>query len=632
MNMKRLIVMAASGLLLLASCSKSTDLYEGPAPVDPPTPVTPTETTSDDINANVHKVFGVDFDKNQDWSTTNSGEVTIIANSTIKKVQVLAYRTAYDEDGEEVTNLDVMNETELNGATTVKLNYIVPKANLGIYVAFISDNDYQLRKVEGNTVSLDTKTGTRVSLTQEYNLPEITLKLSKNAEIESFASQRGWIEGEKLYSMSDTKALKMVVNDYSTIDKDAFRTLVFSYFINSKTVNNLPLVKNSKLYNATGYPVTTTKGPIIVSPVYKCDGCLKTSNGYGYEIYNTDLYYYYFKEEKINDVDYIKSLPKYKAFEFKDSYNKDEDDIIEKRGAYALVFWGDGSANYDATGTFEFPAGYKIGFMVRAKTTFEGGNKQGELYIDGRLNNDINTYGNFGNKGKSRIGTDGPRGAWLTLNNHQLLCIESGTDTDFNDIILDIEGGIEGVEYVPETSKLVYTFCFEDTDMGDYDMNDVVIKARRLSATQVEYSIVACGAYDELCVRNINSGVITDNAEIHALFGKEPKTFINTEANAEKLNPITVTKTVDSSFSILAEANLPYIYDKTTGKTIKLSEKGQDPHGIMIPTDFKYPLEKVCIGGVKDCAYKEFNSWGTNAVTYTDWFMKPVSGKVYDKK
>lgn len=627
--MKRMTLIAATGLLLLASCSKSKDLYD-PTPVEPQTPVTPTEeVTSDDINANVQKVFGVAFAQNHDWSTTNSGEVTINANSSIKKVQVLAYRTAYDEDGEEVTNLDVMNEAELNGANSVKLNYQAPIANKGIYVAFISDNDYQLRKVQGNSVSLDSKASTRTPLTQEYDLPNMTLKLSKEAETESFASQRGWISGEKLYAMSDHSALKMSVNDYSTNDKDAFRALVFSYFVNSKKVNNLPLVKNSKLYNETGYPVTTGAGPIIVSPAYKCDGCLKTNDGYGYEIYNSDLYYYYFPEDKINDVAYLMSLPKYKAFEFKDSYIKKEDDIIEKRGAYALVYWGDGPADYNATGLFNFPAGYKIGFMIRAKTTADNKKKQGELYVDGRLNNEVNKYGNFGNNGKSRLGDNGPRGAWLTMNDHQLLCIESGTDTDFNDIILDIEGGVEEIKYVPETSKLVYTFCFEDTEMGDYDLNDVVIKARRLSETQVEYAIVACGAYDELYVRNITSEL--DNQEIHALFGKQPKTFINTEADAEKLTPYTVTKTVDKSFSILSEANLPYIYDKTTGKTIKMSGKGQDPHGIMIPTDFKYPLEKTCIGGTKDYAYKEFNSWGQNAVTYTDWFMKPENNKVFKK-
>ena len=48
----------------------------------------------------------------------------------------------------------------------------------------------------------------------------------------------------------------------------------------------------------------------------------------------------------------------------------------------------------------------------------------------------------------------------------------------------------------------------------------------------------------------------------------------------------------------------------------------------MIPyADFKYPLEKVCI---KD-AYTEFNKWGQNPVYSTNWYTKPVEGKVYTK-
>lgn len=636
--MKRLTIMAASGLLLLASCSKSTDLYEGPAPVDPPTPVTPTETTSDDINANVQKVFGVTFDPNQDWSSTITGEVTINANSSIKRVQVMAYVSSTNEDGDVVTSLDVLNETQLNGATSVKLNYDAPKNNDGIYVSFISDKNYFLRKVEGNSVSLDTKANTR-ALSQTYNLPAVPeggFKFSDvGTSIESYASQKGWLPGEKLYALKDYSSQKMQVNDYTQEEKEHFRAMVFSYFKNDKTINNLPLVKNSGIYNENGYPITTGEGPIIVSPAYKADGCLKPNGPFGYEVYNSDLYYYYFKQSDLNSatdkVKFLEQLPKYKVIEFKDCYIEKEDDVIEKKGAFALIYWGDGTPNENTTGSYTFPAGYKIGFMIKAKTTAENGVKQGEIYIDGRLNQIHYHYGDTGEKqntsnlGKKFKNTDAPRGAWLNLNGRQLLCIESGTDTDFNDIIIDIEGSVDNIGFFPETEHKVYTYCFEDTELGDYDLNDVVIKVERVNETTVKYSIVACGGYDELYVRNINTGVIKDNAEIHGLFGKDVQTFINTEAGGESLPAITVTKTVDKSFSLLNAANEPYIYDGKTGKEIHLSKKGEDPHGIMIPSDFKYPLEKVCI---KD-AYKEFNSWGQNAVTYTGWYLKPVNDKVY---
>ena len=621
--------MAASGLLLLASCSKSTDLYEGPAPVDPPTPVTPTETTSDDINANVHKVFGVDFDKNHDWTSATKKEVTIIANSSIKKVQVLVYLDAEDEEGEPLTNLNVMNETELNGKTSVKLIYDEPNDNKGVFVSFVSDNDIQMRKVTGSTVTLDTKAGTRgtIGTTETYSIPTGTPVIG-NA-IKSYANTRNWVQGEMLYELNDYSSQKMKATDYSDEEKESLRALILSYFVNSKEVNNKNLIDESGFYNENGYPITTQENAtIIVSPMYKCDGCLKTTDGYGYEVHNSDLYYYYFDENnqayKDDPVGFLEKLPKYKAIPFSEVYPKTDDDIIEKRGAYALIYWGNGTpvAN-KTTGSYYWPEGLKIGFMLRTKAS----GKNGELYLDGRLNTKVNEYGSLKSSlTKFGLANDMPRAAWLTVNGRQLLCWESGTDTDFNDLIIEVQGGVSELTYTPKLSVgQVYTFCFEDTDMGDYDLNDVVIKAKRINDTQVQYELYACGAYDELYVKNVDSA--WENTEIHALFGKEPKTYINTESSEKKVTTKTITKAVSNTFTFLDKNCQPYIYDKTSGKTIKLSEKGQDPHGIMIPSNFKYPLEKVCI---KD-AYKEFNNWGQNSVSYTNWYTKPVSGKVYNK-
>ena len=638
MNMKRLIVMAASGLLLLTSCTKSTDLYEGPAPVDPPTPVTPTETTSDDINANVHKVFGVDFDKNHDWTSATKKEVTIIANSSIKKVQVLVYLDAEDEEGEPITNLNVMNETELNGKTSVKLIYDEPNDNKGVFVSFVSDNDIQMRKVTGSTVSLETKASTRgtIGTTETYSIPSGTPVIG-NA-IKSWAnSEDKWLPGEMLYELSDYSSQKMDVTPFNEDEKETLRALILSYFVNSKTVNNKKLIDESGFFNENGYPITTQAGAnIIVSPIYKCDGCLKTTDGYGFEVYNSDLYYYYFKESDLESatdkVKFLEDLPKFKAIPFSQVYPKTDDDVIEKRGAYALIYWGNGTPEVGVTtGSYQFPEGLKIGFMLRSKAN----GKHGELYLDGRLNSNINKKSPFSSSTEANAtkypnyagnGTDMPRAAWLTVNGRQLLCWESGTDADFNDLIIEVQGGVSELTYTPKLSVgQIYTFCFEDTELGDYDLNDVVIKAKRIDDEQVQYELYACGAYDELYVRNVDSA--WENTEIHALFGKEPKTYINTEASESKVKTITIKKKVSNTFTFLDSSCQPYIYDKTSGKTIKLAEKGQDPHGIMIPSNFKYPLEKVCI---KD-AYKDFNSWGQNSVTYKDWYSSSVSGKVYTK-
>jgi hypothetical protein len=344
-------------------------------------------------------------------------------------------------------------------------------------------------------------------------------------------------------------------------------------------------------------------------------------------VYNSDPYYYYFNPAEFpssaeDQVAFLKSLPKYKLIPFNLCFGKKEDDQLSKAFSFAALYYGDSKTPaIGTTGSFKFPKGYKIGFMIRAKTTTEAPKKQGELYFDGRLNANINAWPNF-----DKLNPTDPRATWLKINDRVLMCWESGTDRDFNDVILEVEGSVEPISTSHEFEYNTYTFCFEDTQKGDYDLNDVVIKARRLSKTTIEYSITACGGYDELFVRNINTGVIQDNVEIHSLFGKSPKEFVNTESGAEKLPAITVQKTVSEGFSFLDAENQPYIFDKSTGLTIKMSTKGQDPHGIMIPFDFKYPTEKTRINQ----AYKEFNNWGANPVLSTNWYTKPVTGKVYE--
>ena len=336
---------------------------------------------------------------------------------------------------------------------------------------------------------------------------------------------------------------------------------------------------------------------------------------------NSDLYYYYYKDADIagkDAVQYIERLPKYKAIQFDQCIAADDE--IKKHASYALVYWGDGVPDENTVGNYQFPEGYRIGFMVRAKTTAEGRKKQGELYGDGRLNNYINNYGNFKS---SKLGTDGPRSCWMTVNGRMLLCFESGTDTDFNDIILEVEGGVDPIIYIPELEETTYTFCFEDTELGDYDMNDVVIKAKRINETTVEWTVVACGAYDKLQVKNINGAVINDDVEVHSLFGVDNLTYVNTVSGVI-YEPVSDQVTVSKTFSFLDEDSQPYIFDVTTGKTVKLSKRGEDPHGIMIPKDFRWPREKVCIKN----AYLQFNSWGENQVTSTDWYVHPEEDKV----
>lgn len=591
--MRKLLFSVACGMLLLAGCSKN-DLTNRE------------KYNRETINQNVQKIFGTTFSENHTWSSTVAGEITVssIPEGT-EELELIVLKK--EEDGE--TSILILNTTDVTGKSSATLSYDAPESNEGLYVVYISKTSYNVKKVENNTVS---SFATTKALPEGVSLPEGTPVIG--AIDDSYASIRNWNPGEKLYQLSDYTTQKISVSDYSDEFKDVFRSFIFSYFKNGRKYNNLPLVVKSGYYNHKAYPLTTGKDPIIVSPVYKNDGGYK-------EVVNSDLYYYYFDEKQIgaqDTVEFLESLPKYKAIQF-DQCIKADDEIC-KHASYALIYWGEGTPELGTTGSYTFPEGYKIGFMVRAKTTAENNRKQGELYGDGRLNNSVNKYGSFSS---SKLGTDGPRMAWLTVNGRVLVCCESGTDTDFNDIILEIEGGVDPVTPVPELENNVYTFCFEDTLFGDYDMNDVVIKAKRISDTKVEYSLVACGAYDNLQIMNINGNKINQNTEVHKILGVEGG-YVNT-VKGRVFPVVTETVTVDKNFSFTNESTQPYIIDLSTNKTIKISRKGEDPHGIMIPYDFKYPLETVC---VKD-AYTQFNSWGQNPIESTEWYLYPVENKVF---
>jgi len=200
---------------------------------------------------------------------------------------------------------------------------------------------------------------------------------------------------------------------------------------------------------------------------------------------------------------------------------------------------------------------------------------------------------------------------------------EDGVDVNYVDMIVEIQGGLYAVDAARQINNNVYTFCFEDRNLGDYDMNDVVIKAERLNISQVKYTVVACGAYDELYLRNINGNTLNETKEIHSLFGvTNLSTFINTQS--KNYEPVSEVITVDPSFSFTDFSKQIYIFNKTQNYDVKMSQKGEDPHGIMIPSDFAYPVEKTCIKN----AYTQFNTWGENPVTSTDWYLSPVEGKV----
>lgn len=606
--MKKFVWLLLGTLFVLTSCVKG-DL---PEPQE-------SKVSQAEIDANVTKVFGVSFDKEHDWCTAVNGKVTVHVDKEnvgdITKVQILSCSPFGAKDANGST---VLNEVSVKKGDVVEVVYDAPMSAWRLYAALVTaDGKYYAKGFVPGKESISFK----------EDVPSMTRSIRASSQedgfilaegFKSYGNERGYegFKDEYLYRMNESDIQVQTSTDYGTETKEDIRDIIFTYLPNGRSYDNITKIKESEYYNENSYPITTGEKPIKVSPIYRNDGT-------SLEVISSSLYYYYFKESDLDGMSedekvvYLKSLPKYMALKMSNSIW--DNDVLKKQDTYTLIYWGDGVPVVGETvGTYTFPKGYKIGFMLRCEHSKN--NKRGEVYGDGRLNNGINFHGDF--KSSKMSATDA-RMAWLGANGMNFLCIESGTDRDINDLIVEVEGGIVPIGIVPELPGNVYTFCFEDTELGDYDLNDLVIKATRIDDTHVRYWLVACGAHDQLYVRNINGVNIVPDKEVHSLFGKGIE-FIHT-VGGETVPYVYDVITVDKSFSFLDTATQPYLYDKTTNKTIRLSEKGQDPHGIMIPYDFRHPLERIC---VKD-AYLMFNNWGQNRITDTDWYKHPETNKVF---
>jgi hypothetical protein len=56
-------------------------------------------------------------------------------------------------------------------------------------------------------------------------------------------------------------------------------------------------------------------------------------------------------------------------------YSNNDNDVIAKTKSYALVYWGDNTPSVGSTGSYQFPKGYKVGFMYKSNTVTDNKKK-----------------------------------------------------------------------------------------------------------------------------------------------------------------------------------------------------------------------------------------------------------------
>jgi hypothetical protein len=593
--------------------------------------------TATDVKENVKRVFGVDFSADQDWSMLVNNKVTIKADADL--ADVAKVRVVSVENGE----INILNEASVQKNQTVELSYDAPKGVSRLFAACVAaDGTYKMQgfTVGQTTVSFRSGAAAKAhrrafenaqfpelpiikSFKKSYNLIK---KENANRGVEDVALWKDTKWNDKFYLQDEEKVFKIgeqyiAVDELADDEKADLQAIISSflpaaYFKSGQRYNENfddKIVPSDGLFvYQNNHLVTLGDKPIRVAPVYmsgQMGGC--------------NLFYYYFKPEQVtasgmSEDDFIRQLPKYQLA--LKPYGDKEHGFLGRQELYTLAYYGDGEPTVGQQAeSFIFPEGYKIGFVLR---NFD---RQGELYGDGRLNTEVNQWKSFA---LANLAPNTSRVAAFGANNKNYLCFEDGTDQDYDDLILELESGVVSlVNYDMDMRSKVYTFAFEDRDLGDYDMNDVVIKAQRLNDTQVKYSLEATGAYDELYIRGVKNATVLGSKEVHALFGVAQNTFVNTKD--DRYQPIQEIVNVEANFSFSRPSDQPYIFNKTTGKEIHVSMKGEDPHSIVVPCDWQYPLERICVGGTSNPAFKQFNNWGQGNVSSTDWYLHPENGKVY---
>ena len=151
----------------------------------------------------------------------------------------------------------------------------------------------------------------------------------------------------------------------------------------------------------------------------------------------------------------------------------------------------------------------------------------------------------------------------------------------------------------------IFSYAFEDTKVGDYDLNDVVLKAQE-DDDNIKLTLAAAGAtldlvirlydYDESGENGYGSNYVElkdndGNTEIHDILRVERKTMVNTAGNSVNANPYTFT--ISKSQYDASKLRLA-IYSTAQGE-VRLSGSGDTPHGVMIPFDWRWPTERTHI-------------------------------------
>lgn len=674
--MKKIVYFLYASLALVGCSDHTNEVSDYSIPLD-----------KEAIEAKAKEIFG-EIDNQQTWSSINRGSVTITPNADLEnivKVQILT------ESPFGNPNAMILNEANVVDGQPITLVYDAPNVYNVLYAACVSeDGKYFVTPFELTDTNIDFEGAAAARMTRgevaAETYPEVSsIVLGDSAK--SFNALRAeasiangyvvvndnsnkarkytdWADGswkdDYLWAPVDNTNNGWTIKNgtiYKTINEKVDMTTMqwlVRFYLPKKDENNNKYNNWKSIVEGTNYfkeyknHFVSDGTPLTITPLQ-----MNTTEGQ----YN-NIYYYYFNPQKIegmNDkdvADFIKKLPKFKAVV---GYNSG--DAFKREKKYLLPYYGDDAITAGTTpDSLNIPAGYYIGFLnQKANGNSYSNCMNGCTYGYGPLNiennhlighyfsamsTEISQLSEFAsgametNYGKTPSGMewDSPRIGIFSANYKTYLCFEDGSDCNFSDMIIEITSGVEALDPV-KPAEVSYIMCFEDEpEIADYDMNDVVLRGVRLNEDQIQISLIACGAYDELQIKGLqNTNKLgKNNTEVHRLFGvkAEDKVFINTQKGDEYKQPVSEIFNIDKSISIEDFMSKITIKNLTTGKTIGMPKTGEAPYAIIVPLNFRYPVERCSI--VK--AYPNFKKWAQNRNEATDWYLYPVENDVYPDK
>ena len=660
MKFKNLFLFAA--IAIVASCGK----YQFDA----------TQVSQEVANQQAKNQLGIDIDPNQNWKTIHHGSVTVTANADLEnivRVEILTETPFSNEDAMVLSSMDCQPGQQ------VTLTYEAPDYLTQLVAACVSDQgEYYIKLFDIDSQTVDfkvTSNGARTRAAAAGGFPStivlgegeksfnalraeesqnnkygICIKDDKNKsrwytawKDNSWANDMLWVhksvEGEGGWVMKEGAIRRDVTDvvDLTTIKYDVETYLKkFGNGINGKSNNWNTIQQNA--YFQEFNELTSDGNPLLLVPVQ----FNSTEAGSNF------IYYYYYNPataptEAKALANYIKSLPKFKAVWC--FWNNDAATFKRER-EYLLPYYGDGTPVAGAWGSPVIPKGYKIGFMNRKSKGNIFNNSCGCTYGFGELNVEVNhLIGHYFNVidnniaqdvisndkgdtekvyGKSANGMDwnSSRICMHSVNGRTYLCFEDGCDLNFSDMVIEVKQGtqIKLSEVSPDVEQAMYTMCFEDrAETADYDMNDVVLTAKRINSTKIKLTLAACGAKDFVLLHGVTGkgADFFNGKEIHDLLGlTDDNPYCNTQIGGYTSNGSSKEITVDAGVTIEEFLSSIYIENLTTGKSVHMPAAGQPPYAIIVPMRFNYPKE----GSNIKKSYPGFLEWASNMNVNKDWY------------